>query len=162
MIEILVVVAIIGILTTITYSAFDASKAQGRDSTRISDISLIKLSLEEYYNKNHQYPPALQDLVTAGFLPSVPADPSTQSPYGYFPLVAKDSSSSFNTYCTFYQLWTTLETNNQILLQKKGLDSTGITSTDDGGTNFLECSGADESQRVDASSNPKIYDVMPL
>ncbi len=55
-IELLIVIAIIGILATLVLTNFQGAQAKGRDTTRKSDINSIYQKLEEYYNENGSYP----------------------------------------------------------------------------------------------------------
>ncbi|TAL15071.1 prepilin-type N-terminal cleavage/methylation domain-containing protein [Patescibacteria group bacterium] len=55
-VELLVVVAVIGILATITLIGFNRYQADSRDSQRSSEATVIAEALEKYYDKNGEYP----------------------------------------------------------------------------------------------------------
>ncbi len=56
-IELLIVIAIIGILATLVLTNFQGAQARGRDTVRNSDINAVFTKLEEYYTNNqNQYP----------------------------------------------------------------------------------------------------------
>ncbi len=55
-IELLIVIAIIGILATLVLTNFQGAQAKGRDTVRKSDINSLYQKLEEYYNENGTYP----------------------------------------------------------------------------------------------------------
>ncbi len=55
-IELLVVVAIIGVLAAVGFVSYSSIKADVRDSSRSVNITLIAQALEKYYNKNGEYP----------------------------------------------------------------------------------------------------------
>jgi prepilin-type N-terminal cleavage/methylation domain-containing protein len=55
-IELLIVIAIIGILATLVLTNFQGAQAKGRDSVRQNDINSIYQKLEEFYNENGGYP----------------------------------------------------------------------------------------------------------
>lgn len=55
-IELLIVIAIIGILATLVLTNFQGAQARGRDTTRKSDINSIYQKLEEFYNEKGGYP----------------------------------------------------------------------------------------------------------
>lgn len=57
-IELLIVIAIIGILATLVLTNFQGAQAKGRDVTRKSDINSLYQKLEELYNENGGYPDA--------------------------------------------------------------------------------------------------------
>jgi len=155
-IEVLAVIAIMAILSTIIYASFSGIQAKSRDQKRVSDINLLKLSLEAYFNKNGQYPARLSDL-TPTFIASIPTQPAggPSTPaygYNYTPL----SNTASQSVCTTYQLWTTFEQTNQYLLSKKGLDSSNTQSL--ASLNLVYCNSP---MPINAASNPLIYDVMP-
>lgn len=75
-IELLVVVAVIGILATITLIGFNRYQADARDSQRTAQVTIITEALERYYDKNGEYPscPAITasaSTVTASTLPGL-------------------------------------------------------------------------------------------
>lgn len=131
LIEVLVVVTILGILSTIGVTSFMGIQAKARDSERKSDLRAFTSALEIYYQKNDQYidgtPAGNGDCTLTGpdtttfysqitsFMANqiVPKDPLTQDPYCYvsegngqsFRLFAKLENSSdkdINTNCTNY------------------------------------------------------------
>lgn len=59
LIELLVVIAIIGILASIVIVGLDGARKRGRDARRISDLKAMQSALEMYYDKNNQYPTAI-------------------------------------------------------------------------------------------------------
>lgn len=56
LVELLVVMAIMGILAVITLSNFSTSQAKGRDAQRKSDLKQIGIALEAYYADHGEYP----------------------------------------------------------------------------------------------------------
>lgn len=56
LIEILVVVAIIGILTSVAVVGYAQARMKARDSQRMSDLRQVQRALELYYLANNQYP----------------------------------------------------------------------------------------------------------
>lgn len=100
LIELIVVVAIIGIVSGIIMTSVNNSKAKGRDTKRIADISIIQLALERHYDVNKSYPNSL-----SGLDDSVPKKDPQNTDYSY------NCASS----CQSYALNATLELNNGIL-----------------------------------------------
>lgn len=82
-IELLVVVAIIGILATIIVPSMDGARKKGRDSTRISDIKGLQLGLEVYFESGNNTYPATLSVLAPSYIPTVPKDPSTGLNYYY-------------------------------------------------------------------------------
>lgn len=115
-VEILVVVAIIGILASIVMVSLNSSRAKARDANRAKSIENIKGALELYFANNGQYPSVGTDdagylISTLGptlvpnFLPALPQDPyypNISSVAGDFQYVRGSAGS--------YGLWVYLET----------------------------------------------------
>jgi prepilin-type N-terminal cleavage/methylation domain-containing protein len=57
-IELLIVIAIIGILATLVLTNFQGAQARGRDTVRKNDANSVYSKLEEFYNENGGYPDA--------------------------------------------------------------------------------------------------------
>ncbi|MFB6212908.1 MAG: prepilin-type N-terminal cleavage/methylation domain-containing protein [Candidatus Magasanikbacteria bacterium] len=57
LIEMLVVVAIIGLLSSAVLVGLNDARQRARDARRISDLRQIQNGLELYYNSNGRYPP---------------------------------------------------------------------------------------------------------
>ena len=56
LIEILIVVAIIGLLSSIVLVGLGSFRARGRDARRLADLRQTQNALELYYTKNVKYP----------------------------------------------------------------------------------------------------------
>ncbi len=54
--ELLIVMAIIGILAGIVYASFSGSSGKGRDAKRQADLHMLQNAIEEYKTKNGRYP----------------------------------------------------------------------------------------------------------
>ncbi len=95
LIEMLIVVAIIGILASVVVIGIGPAQQRARDSRRASDLKQIQTALELYYNKNGAYPTggtdgemSWADLVTsitgAGIgVNKIPTDPISANVYQY-------------------------------------------------------------------------------
>lgn len=109
LIQLLIVFAIIGILSTIIFVSGERSRSKARDARRISDIAQIQVALEGYYDQtpvtDRQYPATLSTLVTEKFLPRIPVDPQNNA-YVYNRL-------SNTSYC----LGIGLENNSPVIAQ---------------------------------------------
>lgn len=57
LVELMIVVAIIGILAAIAIPQFANYRQRAFESAAISDLSNAKLDLESYFAENFQYPP---------------------------------------------------------------------------------------------------------
>jgi len=90
LIEILIVVAIIGLLASVVLVGLGSFRTRGRDSRRIADLREVQNGLELYYTKNQSYPDAASwdalktALISAGIgLSDIPNDPIIGRNYGY-------------------------------------------------------------------------------
>lgn len=96
LIELLIVIAIIGIISTISVVALNNARAKARDAKRVADLKQISNALELYYSDNNRYPTIItpgQSLNAADgttYLQKIPNNPSPRndgncpnSDYGY-------------------------------------------------------------------------------
>ena len=90
LIEILIVVAIIGLLSSIILVGLGSFNVRARDTNRITDLRQTENALALYYNKNQGYPSAgdwtalITALTGAGIgATKVPNDPITSRTYSY-------------------------------------------------------------------------------
>jgi prepilin-type N-terminal cleavage/methylation domain-containing protein len=98
LVELLIVIAIVGILTAVLFGSTATSRSRTRDDRRITDLKQIQLALALYFDVYRDYPngadaSALGVLVAERFLPEIPTDPQGGAPYEY----AKNSSEK--KYC---------------------------------------------------------------
>lgn len=102
LIEILVVMAIIGILAGLTLTAFVGSRKTARDGKRKADLEQIRSALEMCYSDDNRYPPSIAGSVTCVggkvYLSPTPTDPVSGTYYYNRPTT------------TSYRLCTRLET----------------------------------------------------
>ncbi|MBP6868685.1 MAG: prepilin-type N-terminal cleavage/methylation domain-containing protein [Candidatus Pacebacteria bacterium] len=97
LVELLIVIAIIGILSSVVLSSLNTARLKARDARRVADFKSVSLAMELYKDSFGAYPGSnalypdskaqfdqmAQQLVTAGFLSSVPKDPVDNSTYKY-------------------------------------------------------------------------------
>lgn len=90
LVELMVVIAIIGILTAIVTTNFSQSKAKSRDAKRVSDLAQIQLALELAFDRCRVYPstplvvinPVCSGRPLSDFISVIPRD-SNGSEYFY-------------------------------------------------------------------------------
>lgn len=116
LIEVLIVIAIIGILASVVLVGLGPIQKQGRDSRRVSDLRQTQNGLELYFNRNGRYPAAatwtdLRNALIGGGIgvSNVPNDPRNVAPYVY--QYGTDVSGSS------YTLGAQLEDTNNPVLQ---------------------------------------------
>jgi prepilin-type N-terminal cleavage/methylation domain-containing protein len=129
LVELIVVIAIIGILSAVVIGSLNDARSKGRDSKRIADLSNIQLALALYLNKYSTYPTGgwadlKTELEDERFISELPQDPinSGDNIYTYI--------SDGPNYCLAANLErpTTLVTLNQSCVT--GISGNTITSTD--------------------------------
>ncbi|AKM00814.1 MULTISPECIES: type II secretion system protein [Burkholderia cepacia complex] len=75
LIEIVVVMAIIGLLLTLAVPRYMHSIERGKEQVRQQNIAVMRNAIDQYYGDNGQYPETLDELVAKHYLRSVPLDP---------------------------------------------------------------------------------------
>lgn len=139
LIELLIVIAIIGLLSSIVLASLNVSRKKARDARRLSDLNQISLAFEMYYDNNTRYPGTFNTYYwindnnyneglpcssTIGLKPWLPNVCSIQDPqnnnYGY---ALKNSNGDGQAYklCAYFEL-----TNNQGQLFTYGLSGTPV------------------------------------
>ena len=79
LLELMTVVTIIGILATLAVPNYQLSVKKAREGALKQALFVLRDVIDQYRADKGKYPPALADLVTAGYLRSLPADPITRS-----------------------------------------------------------------------------------
>ena len=82
LIELIVVVAIIGILATIALPAMKNAPIKAREAVIRADLYQMRSCIDQYLADKGVYPDSLQGLVDAGYLRFLPADPFTGTAEG--------------------------------------------------------------------------------
>lgn len=128
LIEILVAIAIIGVVFGVIINSVEIIRRNARDTRRQSDLRNIQSALQQYYADRQSYPPLnslpspfndCSGVVIEGggacapkhtYLLSVPKDPSTNQPYSYRPMVSvQNQSATCNQNCHYYILCAKME-----------------------------------------------------
>jgi general secretion pathway protein G len=101
LLELLIVIIIIAILAILILPNVTNGPKKARDAKRITDLSAIQKSLEEYFVDYSVYPSTLSQLSAGGtpILSPVPDDPKNVSPYVYTYTPANSNNSYTLTAC---------------------------------------------------------------
>jgi len=91
LVELLIVISLIAILTTVAIMSFRNQINKGNDAKRKSDINTIKVAVEEYEKDRNCYPSESgmakcgtdSTIAVLPYLSNVPCDPVTGKPYAY-------------------------------------------------------------------------------
>lgn len=149
LIELLVVIAIIGILSSVVLASLNSAREKSRDARRVSDLKQIQLALELYFDSNTEYPDTVAALVTAGFMPQEPKDPTSGNSYAYENLDSEAGGACAIAdagACLFYQLGAELEQVGHIVLDSDSdvnLSAAGGFDGDDANCDTTAGTGAD-------------------
>lgn len=79
--ELLIVIAVIGILISISTVAYTSAQKKTRDSRRRSDLKALSSGFEQYYADNSSSYPATCSLSTTYMPNGMPKDPKTGTEY---------------------------------------------------------------------------------
>ena len=71
---------IIAILAAVAIPAYVSSIRAAREAVLKEDLHVLRDSIDSYTNDKNKAPQSLDDLVSAGYLKSIPVDPMTHSP----------------------------------------------------------------------------------
>lgn len=79
LIELIVVMAIIGILAAIAVPAMKDAPQRARESALKEDLFTLRSCLDQFHADRGRFPTSLDELVSMGYLRSMPVDPMTRS-----------------------------------------------------------------------------------
>ena len=77
LIELIIVMTIIGLLTAIAIPSYLNSVRKAREAVLHEDLHTMRAAIDSYTVDKEQAPQGLDDLVQAGYIKSIPADPIT-------------------------------------------------------------------------------------
>lgn len=79
LIELMIVMAIIGILITLAIPSFVGAVKHAREAALKEDLQTMRTAIDTYTMDKQKGPQSLDDLVQDGYLRAVPEDPMTRS-----------------------------------------------------------------------------------
>lgn len=79
LVELMIVLAIIGILLAISVPVYVSTIRHARETVLRDDLFQLRSLIDQYTMDKQQAPQSLDDLVTAGYLRALPKDPFTNS-----------------------------------------------------------------------------------
>lgn len=94
LIELIIVMAIISVLVSIAVPLYQKSLLRTKETLLKNNLFTLRTVIDEYTFDKQKAPQTLQDLVTEGYLRSVPLDPITGS--DQWRLVMEDALSMVN------------------------------------------------------------------
>jgi general secretion pathway protein G len=79
LIELMIVIVVIGVLATIAIPNYISSLKSSKEAVLKEDLHVLRQQIDAYTNDKEKAPQALDDLVTAGYMKTIPEDPMTHS-----------------------------------------------------------------------------------
>ncbi len=73
--EMVLVLAIIGILAAIVAPSLIAALTRAREASLQQDLKIMRKLIDDYYGDKGMFPPSLKALVDQGYLRAIPVDP---------------------------------------------------------------------------------------
>jgi general secretion pathway protein G len=95
LIELMIVMAIVAIITSIAVPLYQKSIVRGKESVLKNNLFTLRTVIDEFTYDKQKAPQTLQDLVTEGYLRSVPVDPITNSDASWRTIM-EDATSATN------------------------------------------------------------------
>jgi len=148
LIELLVVISIIGLLSSVVLASLNTARMKSRDARRQSDLRQLEIALEFHYDSFGSYTlpenmctdtsyggmgscgsaggtgdwdanSDLRDLVTNGFIPALPLDPTNTSVYKYTYEPWNANQGGYTNAGQAYDLCATLEAGGSFCINKR-------------------------------------------
>lgn len=79
LVELMIVMAIIGVLATLAIPSFVGALRQAREAVLKEDLHVLRTAIDSYTADKQKAPSSLDDLIQDGYLKSIPEDPMTHS-----------------------------------------------------------------------------------
>ena len=86
LLELIIVIAIIGILATIAMPALKNVPIRAKESVLKTNLRTLRDMIDQYYGDKGKYPTSLEALVDEGYLRKLPIDPMTKSTETWVPV----------------------------------------------------------------------------
>ncbi|MGB6690409.1 MAG: type II secretion system protein [Terracidiphilus sp.] len=79
LLELMIVMAIIGVLATLAVPSFIGALRAAKEAVLKEDLQTMRTAIDSYTEDKQKGPQALQDLIDDGYLKAIPVDPMTHS-----------------------------------------------------------------------------------
>jgi general secretion pathway protein G len=86
LLELIIVIAIIGILATIAMPALKNVPVRAKESVLKTNLRTLRDMIDQYYGDKGKYPTSLDALVDEGYVRKLPVDPMTKSSETWVPV----------------------------------------------------------------------------
>ena len=92
--EMVIVMAIVGILASIVGPLVITALNRAREATLQQDLKTMRKLIDDYYGDKGVFPPSLQILVTQGYMRAIPRDPVNGNRTEWKTIIAKEGGIS--------------------------------------------------------------------
>jgi len=79
LVELMIVMAIIGVLLTVAIPSYVGAVRQAREAVLKEDLHVMRSAIDSYTADKQKAPQSLDDLVSDGYLKEIPIDPMTRT-----------------------------------------------------------------------------------
>ncbi len=97
LLELIIVVSMIGILAIVAMPNLRDKPTRAKEAVLKQNLRTLRDVLDQYYADKGTYPTALEELVDAGYLRSMPVDPITKSAETWVPVFEEFDEESAET-----------------------------------------------------------------
>jgi general secretion pathway protein G len=104
LIELIVVLSLIMILTTMALTQYRNSVLQAKEAALRSDLFLMQDAIDQYYADKGKYPETLEALVSERYLRAIPKDPVTNSTDTWVLIQAPSEAGSLTSSAGVYDV----------------------------------------------------------
>ncbi len=98
LVELMLVVAIAGVLLTLAEPSFHGAIVKAREAALKQNLFTMREVIDQYKADRGKFPPALVELKTAGYLKRIPMDPFTRSDASWQELVDQVEGGVFDVH----------------------------------------------------------------
>ena len=97
LIELTIVMALMTVLAAVALVGYRNAVTRSREAVLMEDLFRMRDAIDQHYADKEEYPPALENLVTEGYLRAIPRDPFTRSADTWEPVLSElDPTDPFN------------------------------------------------------------------
>ena len=79
LVELMIVMAIIGVLAAVAIPSYMGAVRQAREAVLKEDLHVLRAAIDSYTADKQKAPQSLDDLVSEGYMKSIPVDPMTRA-----------------------------------------------------------------------------------
>jgi general secretion pathway protein G len=111
LVELMVVMTIIVTLATVGMVQYRQSVVFAKESVLRDQLFALRDAIDQYYADKNSYPPTLEDLVSSGYLRSMPKDPFTNATDSWVTVPSEPDPNNPNSVAGVYDVKSGAEGN---------------------------------------------------